>query len=258
MSRTIDSRRPRFLTLAQEEEVQNHAKVQELLVKKINFKRRLKSNGRTIKSYEGTPSFDEYSQLKRAYESELELQRKILLKDVRQKFDREQAIIDLQAQFNGDQVKEEDNEDDPLPILVPERLAVLDALFKIRYHNPEDERARRVAAIEAMIAIGKVQDGHQYPVRRRRTKAAMVRPERVTQQAPGVCKPRQCFFCVARQNYHEYHSRGDLKKHILRCHVKRQKAGKAITCPLDGQILDGGWQHVLAHAHNVHGTPLCR
>jgi hypothetical protein len=260
MSRTIDTRRPLFLTLEQEEEAQSHPMVQELFTKKTNLKRSLKSEGRTIQSYEGTAAFEEYNQLKRAYESELEFQRKTLLQDVRQRFDREQAILDLQAQFKGEQVKEEeDDEDGKIPTLLPERLAVLDALFKIHYPTPEDERARRVAVIEAMMALGKLEDGYQYPVRHRRTAATVrVKPEPASQQEAGVCKPRQCFFCVARRNYHEFHSRGDLKKHILRSHVKRHKADEAITCPLDGHVLDGGWQHVLAHAHSVHGTPLCK
>jgi hypothetical protein len=260
MSRTIDRRRPLFLTLEQEEEAQNNPMVQELFTKKTNLKRSLKSEGRTIKSYEGTAAFEEYNQLKRAYESELEFQRKTLLKDMRQRFDREQAIRDLQAQFNGEQVKEEDNDEDgeAPTLLPPERLAVLDALFTIHYPTPENERARRVAAIEAMMDLGKLQNGHQYPVRHRRNEALKVKPEPTSQQEVGVCKPRQCFFCVARRNYHEFHSRGDLKKHILRSHVNRHKADEAITCPLDGHVLDGGWQHVLAHAHSVHGTPLCK
>lgn len=177
---------------------------------------------------------------------------------MRQRFDREQAILDLQAQFDGEQAKVEDEEESKTPNLLPERVAVLDALFKIHHPTPKDERARRVAAIEAMMALGKLQDGHKYPVRHCRKEAIMVKPEPASEQEAGVCKPRQCFFCVARRNYHEFHSRGDLKKHILRCHVKRHKAGEAITCPLDGHILDGGWQHVLAHAHGVHGTPLCK
>ena len=258
MSRTIDKRRPRYLTLAQEEKAHSHEKVQELLAEKTKMKRSLKAEGRTIKSYEGTTAFDEYNQLKRAYESELQFQRKALLKEVLQMFDREQAILDLQAQFNAEQVKKEDDEDDKIPTLLPERLAVLDALFKIRFATAEDERARRVAAIEAMIALGKLQDGHQYPVRYRRSGTAMTKPSPVSQQEVGVCKPKQCFFCVAKRSYHEFHSRGDLKKHILRCHIKRHEADKSITCPLDGHVLDGGWQHVLAHAHNVHGTPLCK
>lgn len=224
------------------------------------MKRSLKLEGRIIKSYEGTVAFREYNQLKWAYKSELEFQRKTLLQDVRQRFDREQAILDLQAQFKEEQVKEEeeDDEDGKAPTLLPERLAVLDALFQIHYPTPEDERARRVAAIEAIIALGKLEDGHQYPVRHRRTAAIRVKPEPLSEQEAGVCKPRQCFFCVARRNYYEFHSRGDLKKHIIRCHVKRHKSDGPMTCPLDGHILDGGWQHVLAHAHGLHGTPLCK
>jgi hypothetical protein len=113
-------------------------------------------------------------------------------------YDFVQAILDRQAQFAGDQVKEKDDEDDEVPILLPERLAVLDALFRIHCPSPENERARRVAAIEAMMALGKLQDGHQYLVRHRRREAATAKLEPVTVQAPGVCKPRQCFFCVAR------------------------------------------------------------
>lgn len=207
MSRTIDKRRPRYLTLAQEEEAQNQDKVQELLADKTKLKRSLKSEGRTIKSYEGTAVFNEYIQLKRAYESELQFQRKVLRKAVRKRFDREQAIRDLQAQFNGQTVKEEeDDKDDETPILLPERLAVLDSLFKIHHPSPQDERARRVAAIEAMMALGKLQDGHQYPVRHHGRKVARSNLAPITQQEAGVCKPRQCFFCVARQNYHEFHS----------------------------------------------------
>jgi hypothetical protein len=141
--------------------------------------------------------------------------------------------------------------------LSSERLHVLDMLLTITPPAADKERSRRIAAIKAMITLGRLQDGHQYPIR-----VVEVRRQSTERSTPltMACKPTQCFLCLrnakasAHRKAKEFHSKGDLKKHLLRFHARRIH-GDCITCPLDGAVLQDG-QQILRHAHQVHRTPI--
>lgn len=260
MSRTIDKRRPTYLTPVQQEEAHRHPRVQSLLRKKMDLKAAMKAAGRTVKSYEGSRVYEKYQEATRAYESEFKFQKKMLLNEIKRKFEKEQPIIDIQNQIHGMTIKEE--EKDAALVgpegLIPERVEVVDALFTFATSSPEEERKRRVRAINALVALGRIQDGYRYPVRREKRPPLMPVQRSGPQQLPLECKERQCFICFFNpkvpldQRTKEFYSRGDLKKHLLR-HVKKSR-GKPIVCPHDRVALFGD-QHVLNHAHRVHNTP---
>jgi Protein of unknown function (DUF3435) len=261
MSRTIDKRRPRHLTQAQQEEAHRHPRVQSLLRKKINLKNIMKAQGRTVKSYKGTKIYREYQEATQAYENEFKFQKKALLKEIKRKFEKEQPVIDIQNQIHGMTIKEEKDIDLVGSLdLIPERLEVIDALLTFVTSLPEEERKRRVRAINALVALGRIQDGYRYPVRRGKRPPLMPMQRVVPEPLSLECKPTQCYLCRGNRKAstdkrtREFHSRGDLKKHLIRYHVQRHKGSGPISCTIDGAALCGE-QAVLSHGHMVHKTP---
>jgi hypothetical protein len=258
MSRTIDKRRPRFLSPLQVDQARSHPKVQALLRLRETYKQRIKSRGGTIKGHRGTRLFEQYCKIQRAYISEFEFQKKALLSEVKKKFRDEQPVVDILHQIHGLDLQDNDGDVDEASSLSSERLHVLDTLLTITPPAADKERSRRIAAIEAMITLGRLRDGHRYPVR-----AVEVGRRSTERSTPPTmaCKPKQCFLCVANakasahQRAKDFHSKGDLKKHLLRFHVRRMRFGQPIVCPLDGEMLHDG-QQVLSHAYHVHRTPI--
>lgn len=190
--------------------------------------------------------------------SEFEFQKKALLSIVKRKFHEEQPVIDILHQLHGPDLQEVKGDVDDFSSLGTRRIRVLDALLIITPSTLDEGRRRRITAIEAIVALGQVQDGHQFPVR-----ARDVAQRSVERTAPpmNTCKQTQCFLCLGnlKAALHirtkEFHSKGDLKKHLLRVHVRRMHYGQPIMCPLDGKMLQDG-QQVLRHAHHVHKTPI--
>lgn len=155
--------------MSAQEEVHRHPRVQELLRMEMDLRAWIKAQGRTVKSYEGTDIYEEYQRTKRAYESEFEYQKKALLKEIKKKFEKEQPVIDIQNQIHRLAIKEEkDVAIDDLKDLIPERVHVIDALFNFATSSPEEERKRRVEAINALVTPGHVQEGYRYPVCRQK------------------------------------------------------------------------------------------
>jgi len=257
MSRTIDKRRPRFLSPTQVDQARRHPKVQALLRLRECYKQRIKSRGGTIKGHRGTRLFEQYCKIKRAYISEFEFQKKALLSEVKRKFREEQPVVDILHQIHGLDLQDNDDDATEPSSLSSERLQVLDALLTITPPAADKDRSRRIAAIEAMITLGQLQDGHQFPVRPVEAgRQSMTRSTPLTK----TCKQTQCFLCLgnakasAHRRVKEFHSKGDLKKHLIRFHARRMQGG-CIICPLDGVVLRDG-HDVLRHADKVHCTPI--
>jgi hypothetical protein len=193
MSRTIDKRRPRLLSPSQVEQARCHPKVQALLRLRECYKRQLKSRAGTIERYKGTRLYEQYCKIKRAYISEFEFQKKALLSEVKKKFREEQPVVDIVHQIHGSDLQDGTEDIAALPSLSPGRTRVMDALVTITPPELNEERSRRIEAIEAMVALGRVQDGHQFPVR-----TCEVGGRSVEQTVPpiNVCKEMQCFLCL--------------------------------------------------------------
>ena len=74
-----------------QEEAHQHSRVQELLRKKLAIKDKIKAQGSTITSYEGTTVHDEYRKATRH-----ELQKQRHKQAIKKKFEKEQPVIDIQ------------------------------------------------------------------------------------------------------------------------------------------------------------------
>lgn len=264
-SRTIDKRRPRRLTLEQEKLAHAHPEVQSRLRKKMEVKAEIKAQGETIESCKGTPLYAKYQQSQRDYASQFKFQKGVLLRKIKEKYKREQPVLDIQNQMHGVTIMEQKDADlDVLDSSIAERVEAMNALLTITTSSsdedrkPEEEIERRVRAINALIALGQKQDGHRHPVRRGKQMPVI---QQVTQEpSRQECKPMQCFICYYNPNpippdqrNKEFNSRGALKKHLCG-HVNKVKDGATLVCPHDGAQLFGV-KHVLNHAHQAHNTP---
>merc|ERR1711881_574596 len=130
------------------DQARSHPRVQALLRLRECYKRRLKSRGGTIKGHRGTRLFDEYCKIKRAYISEFEFQKKALLREMKKKFREEQPVMDILNQIHGLDLQDNGSDADEASSLSTERMHVLDTLLTITPPMADQERSRRIAAIE--------------------------------------------------------------------------------------------------------------
>jgi hypothetical protein len=93
--------------------------------------------------------------------------------------------------------EEEDAALDSLECLISERVEVTDALFTFAMSSLEEERKRRVRAINALVALGHIQDGYRYPVRGRKQPPLVPVQRAVSEPLSLECKPRNVTFAGA-------------------------------------------------------------
>jgi len=101
MSRTIDPRRPRKLTVAEQEEVDRHLEVRLLRRRRQSLRKFFKTRKRSIASMKGTPVYKEYQKTYHAHRNEKRRQEKALLKEVRARYKGDQPVINIQRQLTG-------------------------------------------------------------------------------------------------------------------------------------------------------------
>ena len=149
---------------------------------------------------------------------------------------KEQPVIDIQHQIHRVTIKEEKDAALNGPeCLIPERVEVIDALFTFATSSPEEERKRRVRAINALVALGRIQDGYRYPVRRGKRGPLMPVKRAVPKAFSLECEPTQCCLCRGNRKAsldkrnRKFHSIYDLKKHLIRYHVGRHKGSGPIN-----------------------------
>ena len=154
--------------------------------------------------------------------------------------------------------------------LSDERLRAFTALFTFATHDRIEETKRRSAVMDAVTALCRFQEP---PVRRAypgkqtilelaiestRKGAKTVKPAK---PIPIECLPTQCIFCLGKVDLayehrtKSFHSRGDLKKHFDRKHLRHIPDGQAINCahPACNERLSNK-KHLQNHVATVHIT----
>ncbi|KAJ9634908.1 hypothetical protein H2199_008772 [Coniosporium tulheliwenetii] len=117
------------------------------------------------------------------------LQRHIRIHVQEGRFEREFESMQLASMIRGLQVQEEkDAALDGRKHLLPERVRVIDALFTFAPSSPEEERERRVEAINALVALGHVQEGYRRPVSRQK-RLTLSKVPKLPDPLPLECKP---------------------------------------------------------------------
>ena len=270
MSRTIDPRRPRKLTVAEQEDVDRHPEVRLLRRRRQSLRKFFKDRKRSIASMKGTSVYKEYQTAYHAHPNEKRRQEKALLKEVRARYKGDQPVIDIQRQLTGLPMAEQETMKAEEYIFVG-RVRVIHTLFTFATSSPEEECKRRVAAIDAMTALCSKQEGRGFRRRKPSSNAKLEKentPPSVLPQPslsdsiPIQCKPTQCIFCLGDEGLStekrlwSFHSHGDLKKHFNRKHLRHHPDHQPIACPHPRcEATLTGKMHLQNHAEVVHKTP---
>lgn len=128
MSRKIDPRRPRKLSLAQKAEVDRHPEVRLLRRRLKSLLQTFSDQKRSIVSMRGTPLYNHYRQ---AYQAHRNLKRRLekaLLTEIKERYKREQPVTDIQRQLKGLPVAEQENLQ-AAQYVFAERVQAIDTLF---------------------------------------------------------------------------------------------------------------------------------
>ncbi|KAJ5819391.1 hypothetical protein N7474_004982 [Penicillium riverlandense] len=274
MSRWIDKRRPRHLTLEQRASLRVHPEYMEAT-------RRMKEHAKTCKLDASAQMLARLDKLTRERANTFSRLERILRKETRMEFDRKQAVRDIERQLSGTAVDDEEakevlrKEDQ----MLPEQIFLLEKLFTWPIsHSLETEWQRRNDAVAAISQYCPVLEGG--PLRGRRKQAApcdgfdeqqttmTVQPTKIicsspepSQQAITLSKaekyirkakkPRRCFQCYGNtllpthrrtQKYSEYKS---TVRHFREKHLKDRRCHMC-----DEDLLHE--MHLRRHAEDVH------
>ncbi len=270
MSRTIDPQRPRRLTIAQQAEVQRHPEIKMLRQRLESLRKTFRDLKRTITSMQGTSLYDKYQKACRTHRNAIRRHEEAFLKEVRAKYKVEQPVLDIQRQLKGLPVTEERKMKTEDYVFV-ERARVIDTLFTFATNSIEEEIQRRGAAVSALTALCRLQESQGF--RRRKDISSTTKPERekteqvvlrqasLSESLPIECKPTQCIFCLGNEELSmvnrlwSFSTRGDLKRHFHRKHLRHHPDGQLIACPHPRCNVDlNDKMHLQNHAEVVHKT----
>jgi len=116
ISRTIDPNRPQELTTAQSSSVNQLPEVQDLIRRRDDLDRRL---GRPLAWHKGTVKYDLYQKLNRELAGRA---RDALLKEILEKYDQEQPMLEVQRQLSGVKLSNDSLEQSEEVLLPQKRL----------------------------------------------------------------------------------------------------------------------------------------
>jgi Protein of unknown function (DUF3435) len=270
MLRSMNPDRPWKLTTEQSLSVNKHPRVRKLILRRDKL--RADASRRP-----------EYDRLTKEITNEKQRQRYALRLDIRKKWDNEQAVITIERQLAGVKFSEDVKTKLDSTERTPEHNRLIETIMTLPGSTLEEEIRRRNAAINAIIAYCKVEEGGAYPLERR---ARQTQPTggvssmvfKKDTQAPPVAadpvneelnkamlsvykekRPTICFLCLGRETLpinkrvYSFSTPGDLSKHFKRKHLLRIKKGQPIECNVCKISLEHK-MHLQNHALRIHGT----
>ena len=275
MSRSIDPRRPRKLTRAQTLSVNDDPEVRNLLKHRARFKDRLES--RVTRN-------EEYCLLSREITKARQRKRHALLSNVQRRWDKEQAIADIEFQLTGDKFQPELNKIvDATKKKSLKHKRLIQTVMTLPVANIDEERSRRDAAIAAVMTYCEMkEDGPRRDPYSRHHEGPTLLNSSVEKKANAAFpdtqahekqqqleeamlsmfqkkRPTICFLCLAKKklalNKRVYHfeTAGDLSKHFRRRHLENIRDDDAIECEICNMPLDDK-MHLQSHALRIHDT----
>jgi hypothetical protein len=261
MSRSIDPRRPRFLN----EEQKAMLKTLPCIVKLEERVARRARQGKAKKHQEAL----------KLLRNERQRQRRLLLRDVIEKYKKDQPVIDSERQLSGKVVDEdvrgalERSEN-----MTPEHLLLIDAIMTLPETSLDKEMQRRITAINAVTRYCGVEEGTSYRSTRcgRPVGGLAKNPKAENPTTPGPDtvleraklsvrtekRPQICFLCVGNlalpmsDRVKKYATVGSLSRHFRR-HVTKLRTGKQIDCQICN-VRGMHRMHLQNHAEVCHGT----
>ncbi|KAJ5028917.1 hypothetical protein PSV08DRAFT_369849 [Bipolaris maydis] len=195
--------------------------------------------------------------------------RHALLKDVKEQWEFEQLVRDVERQLAG----LETNDDLELvhDIMLPAQKKLCDSVLSKPGATIEEEVARRNCAIYAVTLYCGIEEGGMSPIRkggRSRNAALPAKSQPGHEQEllelakVSVYKekrPRVCFLCLGNeglplaQRIYAFSTPGDLSKHFGRKHLKNIQTRRDLSCKLCMVPLVDK-THLQRHAEEIHGT----
>ena len=237
MSRTIDRRRPWKLTATQRSQIDHHPEVKLLRRRQLSIRKYIRENLGPINKLKGTALYGRYQKAYHTYRNTKRRHEESFLKEIKAKYKREQPVIDIQRQLKGLPVIDKPAVD--RHYVFTERSRAINALFTFATASAEEAWKRRSEAINSVTALCSLR-GAERSYRRSSTKhdqPSSSPPPTLPESLPFECQPTQCIFCLGNDKYPIekrlkcFHSRGDLKKHLYRSHLKHHGKDQPIDCP---------------------------
>lgn len=237
MSRSIDARRPWKLTTEQSASVHTLPHIIKLQ-EHVNTLRKRKDSGCEEEDIGTT-----HAKALRRFNNEKQRQKRLLLKEVKAKFNKEQPVIDSERQLlkepididSKDTLIQEDQ-------MGPEHLCLVNAIITLPGTTLEKEYERRINAINAVVAYCTVEEGPATNRQVNRPKAhskdnaqkdAVSIPELSDAEILGTAlssvavgeRTDYCPICIGnpdlalRERTRKYATGGSLTRHVVRTHV---------------------------------------
>lgn len=209
-----------------------------------------------------------YNHYRQAYQAHRNLKRRLekaLLIEIKERYKKEQPVIDIQRQLKGLPVAEQENLR-AVDFVFVERVQAIDTLFTFATPCTEEEYQRRAAAINALTALCKKQQSQGF---RRRKADIKVKEEQTSVSPPPnlskilkvECEATQCIFCLGNEELPDairlktFASHGDLKKQFHRKHLRHHPDGQPIACPHPRcDVVFNRTMYLQNHAEKVHLT----
>ena len=275
MSRSIDPRRPRKLTQAQALSVNDDPEVRNLVEHRARLKDQLESLATRN---------EEYCLLGREITKARQRKRHALLPAIQQRWDKEQAVADIEFQLAGGKFQPGLNKVvDATKGRSLEHKRLIQTVMTLPVANLDEERSRRDAAIAAVMAYCEVEEGgpRRDPYSRHHEGPAL--PNSPVEEKPNAAftdtqghgeqqqleeamlsvfqekRPTICFLCLGKKKLaldkrvYRFGTAGDLSKHFRRRHLENIRDDDAIECRICNMPLDDK-MHLQSHALRIHGT----
>ncbi|KAF2031734.1 hypothetical protein EK21DRAFT_99467 [Setomelanomma holmii] len=237
MSRSIDHRRPRRLTPEQSASVNNDPSVRSLLKQREQLKR-------TIPNATKHPK---YKALASKINQERQRRRDALLQAVKERWEFEQPVRDVEWQLAGGEIKDDLELVHLAMLTAQEELA--DSVLSQPGTTIAGELCRRNRAIRAVMLYCRLEEGGMNPTRIKQGK------EKPSPPAKNRSEYKSEALEAAKVSvYKETRPRiCDLSKHFKRKHLQHIKEGESLGCELCQVVLESK-MHLQRHAHDIHGT----
>ncbi|KAH8585592.1 hypothetical protein B0O99DRAFT_696323 [Bisporella sp. PMI_857] len=262
MTRWIDPNRPQFLSPEQVQSVDKNPRLCQLLAQRAKWNQHYKC---TATKQEG------YRRLNGGIANLRQRLRAELLKEVRDKWDAEQSVNDIELQLSGLKFGDAPEAKVQLPEMPPMQKRLVETILTLPGTTVEEELCRRNAAIDAVAAYCHFQEGGAVSMPREwpPAKGACSRlvAANAEKQAVGAAmlrvfqdeRPTICFVCLAEESLpfekrvYSFASPGDLTKHFKRKHLSNIKEGDRIKCKVCRMSLQRKMD-LQSHALRIHGT----
>ncbi|KAJ9480689.1 hypothetical protein VN97_g12850 [Penicillium thymicola] len=231
---------------------------------------------------------EQYDRAVKQLRNEKGWQKHRLIRENLERYKNEQPVIDSERQLSGKVVDEEVmGALQRTGYMTLQHMTLIDSVLTMPGKTVEKETERRIAAINAVIAVCDVEEGapsrpppQKRPVDAVDVAAAAPMPKRQNSALPenrddtfsqaiaSVCvkteksRPTICFICLGNSGLPEnerlrmYKNPGSLSRHFVNRHIKPFPNDMHCKCNICGEELESK-KALLNHAERVHGTVSC-